>query len=87
MLTILSPTSCTYDSILIQITTPSKYASNLLKELRIGPHTCYLKGILTLDELFRRHWNNLTIVDNKAEYIFNLAAREYMTTNYPEELL
>ncbi len=86
-LTILSPTSCTYNSVLIRITTPGKYASELYKELHIGNHVCYLKGILTLDELFRKHWNNLSIVDGGAKYTFSLAAREYLQTHYPEDLL
>ena len=86
-LTLLSSTSCIYDSILIRIASPSKYASELYKELQIGSHKCYLKGILTLDELFRKHWNNLSIVDGGARYIFVLAAREYLQTHYPEELV
>ena len=86
-LTILSSTSCIYDSIPIRIVSPSKYASELYKELQIGSHKCYLKGILTLDELFQKYWNNLSIVDEGAEYIFGLAAREYLQTYYPEALL
>lgn len=86
-LTLLSSTSCIYDSIPIRIVSPSKYASELYKELQIGSHTCYLKGILTLDELFRNYWNNLSIVDGGAKYIFDLAAREYLQTYYPEELI
>lgn len=86
-LTILSSTSCIYNSIPIRIVSPSKYASELYKELQIGSHKCYLKGILTLDELFQKYWNNLTIVDEGAEYIFGLAAREYLQTYYPEELV
>lgn len=86
-LTILSSTSCTYNDVPIRIVSPSKYASELYKELQIGSHKCYLKGILTLDELFWKHWNTLTIVDGGAKYIFDLAAREYLQTYYPEELL
>ena len=86
-LTLLSSTSCTYNDVLIRIVSPSTYASELYKELQIGSHKCYLKGILTLDELFRKHWNNLSIVDGGARYIFGLAAREYLQTYYPEELL
>ena len=86
-LTLLSSTSCTYNDVPIRIVSPSKYASELYKELQIGSHTCYLKGILTLDELFRKHWNNFSIVDGGAMYIFDLAAREYLQTYYPEELV
>ena len=86
-LTLLSSTSCTYNDVPIRIVSPSKYASELFKELQIGSHKCYLKGILTLDELFRKHWNKLSIVDGGARYLFGLAAREYLQTYYPEELL
>lgn len=86
-LTILSSTSCTYNDVPIRIVSPSKYASELFKELHIGSHKCYLKGILTLDELFQKYWNNLSIVDGGAKYIFDLAAREYLQTYYPEELV
>ena len=88
-LTILSPTSCTYDSVLIRIVTPSSSnAPALHKELRIGNcYACYLKGVLTLDELFMKHWNNIYRIDSEAMHTFSLDAREYMQTYHPEELL
>ena len=86
MLTMTSANSCTYNGKSINLRSTSHEA--LTKELTIDRHTVYLRGLISLDEVFRKHWNNPRIATlAEAQQLFTDAAREYVSINYPEDML